>query len=344
MAFADLRARHPSVELLQRSLRRGRLGHAYLLVGDDLELLEEVARSLAKVLNCVQPPVPGTADTGPDSCDRCSVCRRVGGGSHPDVWWVRPESKSRVIVIDQVREILHAMSLKPSEARTKLAIVVDADRMNPQAANAFLKTLEEPPGDSVLLLLSARPQNLLETIRSRCLILRFEAGPQRVPPGVSEWVAGFAGFAARPTSSLLGRYELLGRLLEQLGSVRSGVEAAFKARSPSEQQFEDAEAKLREKWEEELKAVVESEYRRQRSEFLAGLQWFFRDVWLRTLRVGEELLMLPKLGDPARQLAERTTPQDAYENLRLLRRAQRLLETNLHEALILEVTLLRLRM
>jgi len=343
MALAEFRDQHQGVELLQRSLGRGRLGHAYLFAGESSELLERVARTLAKVVNCMEPRMAPGTDGMIDCCDRCDRCRRIESGRHPDVMWVRPESKSRVILIDQIRDLLHAVSLKPAELRVKVAVLVDADRMNLQAASAFLKTLEEPPGDSVLVLLSSRPENLLDTIRSRCLTLRFGADDRQLPDSIMNWLGGFAEAAAQPSAGILRRYEMLTRLLAELGDLRAGVEKLLRQRSPLEE-HEEIEPRLRERWEEELKAAVESEYRRLRTDFLTGLQWLFRDIWVLTLGVGERLLALGRFEAAVKALAARLTAADAFENLRLLGRTQELLETNLQEALVLEVALLRLRM
>src|SRR5206468_8551173 len=90
-----------------------------------------------------------------------------------DIFVAQPESKSRRIVIEQIRDLEHALQMRAPNGRRKVAIVSDADRLQPQAANAFLKTLEEPPKDSLLLLLSALPEALPETILSRCISITF---------------------------------------------------------------------------------------------------------------------------------------------------------------------------
>ena len=155
--------------------------------------------------------------------------------------------------------------------------------MNDQAANAFLKTLEEPPPRSVLILLTTEPQRLLETILSRCLRLNFAGeGPQQLAPAQMEWLAAFSEMAAADQKSLLGRYRLMDVLLRKLNEVKASIEGTLTARSPLEK-YEDAEEALRDKWEEELKAAMEAEYRRQRADFLLALQWWLRDVWLQTL-------------------------------------------------------------
>src|SRR5436189_4711984 len=114
MAFKDFAEHEKGIELLQRSLERGRLGHGYLLGGQQIEQLEGVARTLAKTLNCQQPiRREGRAI---DSCDKCLSCRKIEQANHPDVHWARPESKSRVITIEQVRELIQQINLKPNEA------------------------------------------------------------------------------------------------------------------------------------------------------------------------------------------------------------------------------------
>src|SRR6185369_11087493 len=128
---------------------------------------------LAKTLNCEQPPRRGAGGLPSDSCDTCASCRLIDSGNHPDILWVRPESKLRVITIDQMRDLMQTVHLKPTQAAFKVAVIVAADRLNVPAANAFLKTLEEPPANSILILLTTEPQRVLETILSRCLRLNF---------------------------------------------------------------------------------------------------------------------------------------------------------------------------
>jgi DNA polymerase-3 subunit delta' len=383
MAFKDFPEQAQGVELLQRSLERGRLGHGYLFTGHQLGPLEGLARTLAKTLNCLHPVKRGGVAV--DCCDRCLGCRKVEHDNHADVFWVRPESRSRQIRIGQIvrreespsRVLLDAVNLKPTESQYKFGIIVAADRMNDQAANAFLKTLEEPPPRSVLILLTTEPQRLLETILSRCLRLNFAGeGPQQLAPAQMEWLATFSEMAAADQKSLLGRYRLMDVLLRKLNEVRASIDETLTARSPLEK-YEDAEETLRDKWTEELKAAVEAEYRRQRADFLLALQWWLRDVWLQTLsqvqspkskvqspepRVEEvaaelktinhqlatihspeALLAFPQLAGTKR-VAERITPRAAMENLRIMEQLQRWLHTNAQEALALEVGLLKLQL
>jgi DNA polymerase III subunit delta' len=343
MAFKDFPGQEQAAQLLQRSLERGRLAHAYLFTGHQLDELEALARALAKTLNCQRPVQSKNGRAAIDCCDTCLACRKIEHATHADVHWVRPESKSRVIVIEQMRDLMHEINLKPTEAEYKVAVIVAADRLNVQAANAFLKTLEEPPAKSVLILLTTEPQRLLETILSRCLRLNFAGeGARPLDAAQAEWLVKFSEMATSEQKSLLGRYRLLDVLLQKLGEIRARVDEALTARSPL-QQYADAEKELREKWEDELAAAIEAEYRRQRTDLLLLVQRWLRDVWLQTLRAGHELLNFPKIGG-ADKVAERITPRQAMENLQIIEQTQRLLYTNVQEALALEVGLLKLKL
>ena len=366
MAFKDFPGQAQGVELLQRSLERGRLAHGYLFTGHQLAPLEGLARTLAKTLNCQQPVRRG--EVAIDCCDQCTNCRKIEDGNHADVFWVRPESKSRVIKIGQIvrrddsppRVLLDAINLKPTESQYKLGVIVAADRMNEPAGNAFLKTLEEPPPGSVLILLTTDVERILETILSRCLRLNFGGeGPQELSPQQVEWLTEFSEMAALQQKSLMGRYRLMDVLLRKLNDVKEKIEETLTASSPL-QKFPDADDDLRKKWEEELKAAIEAEYRRQRSDFLLALQWWLRDVWVRTLDQvqspkskvqspegvsdsSESLLTFPQLTG-TQQVAQRLTARSAMENLQVVEQLQRWLHTNVQEALALEVGLLKLQL
>src|SRR5207253_10409649 len=124
--------------------------------------------------------------------------------------------------------------------------------------------------------------------------------------------------------------------LNKLNAVKAAISEALSKKSPL-QQYEDTEPKLREKWEDELSAAIEAEYRRQRTDLLVGLQWWLRDIWLETLGLGEGTSVYPELAEMVRAVARRLSPEQAMQNLRLLEQTQRLLASTVQEALILEV-------
>jgi DNA polymerase III subunit delta' len=339
--FSDFPEQTKVAQILQRSLERHRLAHAYLFTGNSLPELEGMARTLAKTLNCLSPPRRSAQGLPVDCCDQCDSCRRIDQANHPDVLVLRPESKSRIITIDQMRELMRAVNLKPSAAQYKVGVIVAADRLNVQAANAFLKTLEEPPANSILILLTTEPQRILETILSRCLRLCFGGDRAEFDAGQINWLAGFSNMAAAGTGGLLGRYRLLGLILKQLAEQRAEIEKRVGALSPLEH-YDDLEPRMREKLEDELAGAVEAEYRRQRTDLIAVLHWWLRDVWLQTLALGGEMVSFTNLAPAAQAVARRISPAEAISNLEVVDRLQRQLHTNVQEALALEVGLLKL--
>ena len=189
MSFAEIIGQEKAIRILTGALERNRLASSYILCGEPGIGKKLTALNFAKALNCLKdrdasgvmpdesflsPIAHRLSPTAhPDACDQCESCLKINSGSHPDLLLVAPED--RQIKIDEIRLIDDALSFRPFEGRKKIVIVDDADTMNIAAANAFLKTLEEPPGDSVLVLLSSRPDRLPATIRSRCSRVNFFA-------------------------------------------------------------------------------------------------------------------------------------------------------------------------
>src|SRR4029450_12645203 len=163
MAFS----RTTALEYLRRAHEQNRLAHAYLISGPPGSGKQELAADVASLVNST--PVGD-----------------VFSAKAREIFVGRPESKSRRIVIEQIRDLEHALQMRATNARRKVAIISDADRLQPQAANAFLKTLEEPPKDSLLLLLSALPEALPDTILSRCIAIPLTSHDQRESKAAEE--------------------------------------------------------------------------------------------------------------------------------------------------------------
>jgi len=185
MALKDVIGQEKAIGILQGILKRKRLASSYLFCGETGIGKKTAAINFAKTVNCMN--TPGASDerqgsflpvadypspfAAHDACDACVSCRKIDTGAHPDVVIVSPEE--RLIKIDEIRSIEEALSFRPYEGRKKVVIVDDADSMNQPAANTFLKTLEEPPEDSLIILISSHPDRLLPTIRSRCSTIAF---------------------------------------------------------------------------------------------------------------------------------------------------------------------------
>ena len=181
MTLAAVEGQPRAVEALKAALRSGAVHHAYLFGGPDGVGKELTAVGFIQALLCRQRPREG--------CGECSTCQRVERRNHPDVLWVMPEEEqiqrglagrsdftgmpSKDIRVEQIRALGERLSLRALEADTKVAVIASAQEMNPNAQNAVLKTLEEPPNGTVLMLISSAPDKLLPTIRSRCAKVHF---------------------------------------------------------------------------------------------------------------------------------------------------------------------------
>ena len=170
MSGLDTIKDQPAVRRLESLLRKKVLPHALLFTGMEGTGKFSAARMLAMALNCRRYDSEPNHDRA-RPCGACSACRKIRAGIHPDVLQIQPIRS--FIRIDQIRDLIHAVSLKPYEARCRVAIVSEAHRMNPEAGNAMLKILEEPPEQTLIVLTAFQTSDLLPTIVSRCQHIRF---------------------------------------------------------------------------------------------------------------------------------------------------------------------------
>lgn len=173
-------------------VKRGRLAHAYLFVGPSGVGKKLFATELAKALLCER------SGGRLEACDQCSSCQLVDAGTHPDLLMAsRPEEKNE-LPIETIRELSEKLYLKPARGGYKIAIIDDADDFNDASANCFLKTLEEPPPKSLLILLATDPDRQLSTIVSRCQVVRFAP----LPAGLIAKLLGEQGLDAAKAQRL----------------------------------------------------------------------------------------------------------------------------------------------
>lgn len=164
--FGDIIGHEDIVKHFKSSIEMEKVSHAYILNGEKGVGKKTVASVVAKFLQC---------ESGePDPCGKCKSCLQAESGNQPDIIWVEHE-KPGVISVEEIRtQIVNDISLKPYSSRYKIYIVPDAQIMNPQAQNALLKTLEEPPEYAVIMLLTNNVDKFLPTILSRCIVLNFK--------------------------------------------------------------------------------------------------------------------------------------------------------------------------
>lgn len=217
------------IAVLSGAVVSGRVHHAYLFTGPDGVGKKRVALAFAQALNC-----QGEAAVAGWPCGSCRACAKIAQGIHPDVSLLEPDrSKARwVIKIESVREITRQVAFKPYEGRRRVVVIDDAHTVTVEGANAFLKTLEEPTGDTVFVLLTSQPRALLTTIRSRCQALRFAPlsvdvlrqllEGQGIERGVASLAAAFAEGSVSRAQALCqeGALEMRKQLLEDIVALR----------------------------------------------------------------------------------------------------------------------------
>jgi len=166
MTFDAFIGNHKIIERLRTKLRQGRFPHGLIFSGPEGVGKHTFALMIAKALNCLNA-------SGDNFCDACAACRKIDSGTHPDVLTVSVEDEATQIKIAQIRQLLSTLGLQPLEGRNKIFIIDPANLLNAEAANALLKGLEEPPENSVFILITVNVHELLMTIRSRCQVYNF---------------------------------------------------------------------------------------------------------------------------------------------------------------------------
>ena len=165
MSFKSVACQERVVELFQNAIRNNHLAHAYIFAGQEGVGKTSFSRELAKAIFCKHP--------GLDACDTCNNCQRIASDNFSDLFFILPEKNSRVIKIEQLKYLQDVLKVKPLESKYKMVIIQSADKMNEEASNCLLKTLEEPPSYAIIILIVTSLESVRETIRSRCQIIRF---------------------------------------------------------------------------------------------------------------------------------------------------------------------------
>jgi DNA polymerase-3 subunit delta' len=196
MPFDRIAGQEKAVLILRNALRNGRLAHAYLFIGPEGVGKRLTALTLFKAMNCQSPPEPV------DCCERCPSCVKVNSSNHADLILVEPEGDA--IKIDQIREMQKRLRFRPLEGGRRACFLDSADCLNEAASNALLKTLEEPPQETHLFLITSRPHRLLPTILSRCQWVKFRPLPPALIARILQEDQGLEGEKAHFYASLAG--------------------------------------------------------------------------------------------------------------------------------------------
>ena len=316
-----------ALNLLTRARDNGRLGHAYLISGPKEARPEDFA---AKVLDVMV----GTK------------LRTLEAWEGQGAIVLRPQSKSRRITIGDdgddpgtIRFLEKMIRRTAAPNGWKLGVIVDAERMNVQAQNAFLKTLEEPPPNTLLLLLSTQPQQLLPTIQSRVIAIWLmpPSGARIFTEHENKLLIVLARAAARSAGTLAGALALkvdFQSILEELREdLKKHHEDEFERET--EHYGKTTDGSWLKQREDQVAAAIEADYIQQRSALMDLLLSWFGDVARQ--QAGVEHLDLPKYQAATAGLAQKWTAADVAKRIRILRQLESHLHTNVNESLALEV-------
>jgi len=251
-----------AVEGFRRGLAEGRVAHAYVVVGAPRGAGGEAAAEMVRSVFC---------GAGPRACGACRNCRLVTARTHPDVLWIEPEMKSRAIGIEAVREtLLPGLTRTSLEGGWKAAVILAADRLQPAAANAFLKTLEEPPPRTLILMVSDVPHEMLPTILSRCQRITVAGGESPAP---EPWRSRLVDLLAVGCGGgAIGRLGAAMRVTALLAEVQDAVQEEVGAAADVEAE-EGPEAE-----NDVLKARVSARYLEIRRMLLQEIMTWQRDL------------------------------------------------------------------
>jgi len=305
--------------LLSRAYTQGRLAHAYLLAGPRGSGKRRLATNLASLVT--------ESDAGLD---------------HPDVHIAEPESKSRRLRIEQTRALEKELQMRSLMGRRKVAIIFEADRMTAEAANAFLKTLEEPPNHSLLLLTSDQPETLPETILSRCITVPLNrAQAEELTPAQRELLNGMAALFRQRERGIPQVYRLVRTFATLLQQARERITEENETELKGEEAHyrQTTESDWLDEREDHYKALTESRYIRERSLLSETLIAWWADV-LRQQQ-GAAGLDLADYAAQTSQLAGAISTHEALKRLAALEGMRENLGRNIKEDLAIEAAFLR---
>jgi len=311
------------LDFLRKSVAKSRVSHGYLFYGPERVGKRKVAVEFAKILQCQELNPP---------CGVCKSCQNIEKMVHPDLSFVQADSDLREIAISQIRELRKSLSLSPYFGNYKIAIIDDAHNLNIEAANALLKTLEEPRGKTVLILISAFPELLPKTIISRLQQIRFSF----VPNIIMEDYLKTKGLAENQMKEIL-----------KISYGRPGIMRDILADPKKKDNYELFIKRLMSlknfNFNERFNYIQKiSESRQDSIKFLEGSSLFFRDVFLIKYKV-DNFLMDAFVGKDLAGIAEHYSKNHLYKILKLIRRLTEMISrSNVNPRLCLEVLMLEI--
>ena len=328
MPFADVIGQDGPKKKIRTALAQQAIGHAYLFSGDDGIGKRLMALRFAQALSCETPP----SSSQSDSCGHCRACEQIDSGAYPDLLVIEPEQDKAnpQIKIDRVREIERHVIYRPLLSARKICLIDDADRLNANAANAFLKTLEDPPEHSLFILVTSRPLRLLATVRSRCLTLRFSP----VTPDQ------FEGALALKRATAIEDARFLSRVCGNRIGVALRTDLS-ELRSRHDRFFDLCRSETLAHPTAVLQTAEELSKTQPFPDVIDWLSHGLRDVLLMTLGTRQDFLLHQSQIPLLERVADSLTPADVVELMDVLQTLEQAATQNLNLQLCLENFLFR---
>lgn len=324
--YSDIIGHEDIVKHFKSSIELGKVSHAYILNGEKGVGKKTLANVVAKSLQC--------ESGNPDPCGECTSCLQVESNNQPDIIWINHE-KPNVISVDEVRsQIVNDIDLKPYRSKYKIYIVPDAQMLNPQAQNALLKTLEEPPEYAIIMLLTDNVDKFLPTILSRCIVLNF-----------------------KPVQPL----EMIEYLEEQLGIEKAKAKfcadfaqgnlgkAVRLAISPDYNEIkEDSVRLLRRIHEMDMEDIIMAvkkmgKYKLDVTDYIDIMTMWFRDILMVKISNSPNKIIFKEEFSVMKKQASRTSYEGIEEILKAMNKLKIRLEANVNFDIAMELTMLTIK-
>lgn len=347
MALKDVLGQERALEILRGSITKNRIAHAYIFTGEDGIGKKFTAINIAKTLNCEQNTTKSPRKATPrgefatgsseiDCCDKCPSCIKIDKAIHPDVFLLAPENGQ--IKVETIRDLGKSLSYKAFEGKWKIVIIDNADTLNQSAANAFLKTLEEPPDQSLLMLISSVPELILSTIRSRCQRINFSPLPLNKISELLEHVCSVEGLQTQSDSPVLKKIRSKQTaLLSMLSGGRPGWALSKNLLERRDIAFNE--------FKNLLKGIEENLWgdRDAMAEWFYWVQLWLRDIAVLKATSRSDLLINQDIEKEIKDISKKAELKDILKLSNTLYNIKELLRFNLNKQITLYHTYLLLK-
>lgn len=340
--FERFNLQFPSVvKALKRAQEQGRLAHSYLLHADDEKVRCDAPLAIAQLVSCRSLLIDGSP------CGKCSICEAIEAKNYAELFQIMPVSKSRQIKVGDNEEDTGTMRwfyaqfyyASTSNNSIRIGVIYDADCLNDSAQNAFLKTLEEPPAQTLFMLVTAHPSRLLPTIRSRCQQLNLLLNKCiYTQPFIPQLVAILHELRFDCTGNLARANRCAEALLELASTLKKTAEAKQEFIWASQmEQLKDGEWDRSEKkqLEERLEGAIASEYLSLREAFTQAIYDYFALAYQLALGVDECVLHNPELRVKKTDQNKMLSEALARKHLQLAEKFVSMLKYNVNETLLI---------